>query len=176
MTNLEQRIHDLPPERFARSAHAAADLAIRAAKLAGKEPPASALLIKKQSNEELSAQRKQRLDNEAADRAQTVQHADLFSAADGDAAPQSYVTEVLDGILYKSPGFLVQNFGGPVVPGGEAGDRLIVGVPKDLLSGYMKRWEKHADGSVSAVPIDSEQEVEAGETVQRTPSAERQRR
>lgn len=65
MTNLEQRIHDLPPERFARSAHAAAALAIRAAELAGKEPPASAVWLKSQSSEQLSAQQQQRLQDEA---------------------------------------------------------------------------------------------------------------
>lgn len=65
MTNLEQRIHDLAPDAFARSAHAAADLAIRAAALAGKQAPVSAVWLKKQSSGELSAQQRRRLHGEA---------------------------------------------------------------------------------------------------------------
>ncbi|OZE89292.1 hypothetical protein CH302_28340 [Rhodococcus sp. 15-2388-1-1a] len=71
MTNLEQRIHDLPPDRFARSAHAAAKLAVRSAKRAGKEPPASALWLLKQSPEQLQAQQQKRLQEESAAREHT---------------------------------------------------------------------------------------------------------
>ena len=70
MTNLEQRIHDLPPDRFARSAHAAAKLAVRSAKRAGKEPPASALWLLKQSPEQLQAQQQRRLQEESTEREQ----------------------------------------------------------------------------------------------------------
>ncbi|WP_128645069.1 hypothetical protein [Rhodococcus sp. BS-15] len=74
MASLEQRIHELPPAAFARSAHAAAKLAIRAAELAGKKPPASALRIRTQSLEQLSAQQRRRLQYEA-DKIARPQHA-----------------------------------------------------------------------------------------------------
>ena len=80
MTNLEQRIHELPPDRFARSAHAAAKLAVRSAKRAGKEPPASALWLLKQSPEQLQAQQQRRLQEESAGREQAEQAHDVPDA------------------------------------------------------------------------------------------------
>jgi hypothetical protein len=79
MTNLEQRIHDLPPDRFARSAHAAAKLAVRSAKRAGKEPPASALWLLKQSPEQLQGQQQRRLQEESAEREQAGPVDDLVA-------------------------------------------------------------------------------------------------
>ena len=59
--NLSQRIAALPPERFAKSAYLSADLAIKAAIRAGKEPPKSALFIKSQTPEQLMKQQRKRL-------------------------------------------------------------------------------------------------------------------
>ena len=59
--NLSQRIAALPPERFAKSAYLSADLAIKAAIRAGKEPPKSALFIKSQTPEQLMEQQRKRL-------------------------------------------------------------------------------------------------------------------
>lgn len=101
MTNLEQRIHDLPPERFARSAHAAAALAIRAAELAGKEPPASAVWLESQSSEQLSAQQQQRLQGEAKE----IHDLDVLverHLADADTGSAGEGSSIPAAMLFKS--------------------------------------------------------------------------
>lgn len=61
MTSLDERLRDLPPERYARGARAAADLAIRAAELVGREPPADAVWLSNQTDEQLREQQQHRL-------------------------------------------------------------------------------------------------------------------
>lgn len=61
MTALTERIRKLPPEEFARSAHAAAKLAIHTAELAGKPAPAGAVWLQGRSLEELASMQRERL-------------------------------------------------------------------------------------------------------------------
>lgn len=74
MTSLDERLRDLPPERYARGARAAANLAIRAAELVGREPPTDAIWLKNQTDEQLREQQQQRLETEVEDPAHTTRH------------------------------------------------------------------------------------------------------
>ncbi|MET4050453.1 MULTISPECIES: hypothetical protein [unclassified Rhodococcus (in: high G+C Gram-positive bacteria)] len=87
MSSLQERLRDLPPERYARGAHAAADLAIRAAQLAGRDAPADALWLRSQSDKQLRTQQEQRLRDIAESRER--EEADKQAAAETEAKAQS---------------------------------------------------------------------------------------
>ena len=77
MTSLDERLRDLPPERYARGARAAADLAIRAAELVGRKPPADAIWLRNQTDEQLREQQQQRLEPEVEDPAHATRRTDV---------------------------------------------------------------------------------------------------